>query len=60
MKTGEELVMLYSNLLSNYPGLTGFIDPLHPKVNTVSYTIYLLYVFLGYYQLAIYNGETMH
>lgn len=30
-KTGEDLVAIYSGLLSNYPGLIGFIDPLHPK-----------------------------
>ncbi len=36
-KTSAELIALYGSLLLSYPGLIGFIDPLHPKVNNKMY-----------------------
>lgn len=52
------MVTIYSNLTSAYPGLTGFIDPLHPKV-TWSYfiTIYhykdTMCFYVGYQVVAV-------
>ena len=31
-KSSDDLISLYSDLLSSYPGLIGYVDPLHHQV----------------------------
>lgn len=33
-KTADDIINVYSDLLQSYPGLLGFIDPLHQTVSS--------------------------
>ena len=37
-KSTDEIISIYTELLTSHPGVMGFIDPLHPKVNTHTHT----------------------